>query len=112
MNLLNVIKTAGMQAVDSTNPVGIFYGTVVSTNPIKVNVDQRFTLTSEFIVMPESLTGYEIDLAHTHQCSNGSTAAALNKIIVRSGLKEGDKVILLRLQGGQKYLILDKEAAI
>jgi hypothetical protein len=31
-------------------------------------------------------------------------------VVIRPGLEAGDKVILLRVQGGQQFLILDKVA--
>ncbi|HWQ41083.1 MAG TPA: DUF2577 domain-containing protein [Desulfosporosinus sp.] len=112
-SLLDVIKTAGMDAIGASNPVNIMFGEVVTANPLSVKVDQRFTLPADFLIVPESLTKYEVDLTHTHQYTdNGSprnTVEALTaKIIIRPGLKAGDKVLLLRVQGGQKFVILDK----
>ena len=40
------------------------------------------------------------------------TAAAKHKITVYNGLKNGDKVIMLRQQGGQLYFILDRAAVL
>lgn len=117
MSLLNVIKSAGMQAVDAANPVNILFGTVESIDPVSVNVDQRFTLTSEFLIVPERLIRYVVDLTHTHQYTDvipggatviKNTQEALEPLIVRTGLEVGDTVILIRIQGGQKYLIVDK----
>ncbi|KPU45819.1 hypothetical protein OXPF_06080 [Oxobacter pfennigii] len=115
-SLLDVIKKAGVDAVNANNPVNVLYGEVVSINPLSVNIEQRLTLTADFLIVPESLTRYEIDITHGHQYqdNNGSgsttrtTQPALAPIVIRTGLQPGDKVILLRMQGGQDYLILDK----
>lgn len=111
--LLELIKTAGIDAVGASNPVNVMFGEVIGINPLSVKVDQRFTLTVDFLLVPESLTKFEIDLKHVHSYTdNGSvrsTSEALNeKIVIRSGLNAGDKVLLLRIQGGQKFVILDK----
>lgn len=54
---------------------------------------------------------------HTHEISGGIQGAELihthklkgrMKISVHNGLAVGDEVILLRSQGGQKYLVLDR----
>ncbi len=116
MGLLETIKVAGMQAVDSTNPVNLLFATVLSVEPVSVKVDQRFTLTSEFLIVPERLIRHEIDITHAHQyqdqsgssTSNRTTNTALYPIVIRTGLMVGDSVLLLRVQGGQKYVILDK----
>lgn len=113
MSLLDLVKQAGAGAVEAGNPVNILFGTVTKASPLEVNVDQRFTLTEEFFIIPERITRYEVDLKHTHQYtddgSDMTTAEALPvKIIIRSGLQVGDKVLLCRVQGGQQYVILDK----
>lgn len=97
--MLNVIKEAALAAVEAGKPLAVIFGEVAKIDPLEVNVDQRFILDADFLVLPESLTRYEIDLNY-----NGTA----QKITIREGLKQGDKVILFRLQGGQKYFIADK----
>ena len=111
--LLDIIKKAGIQGVGAGNPVNVLAGEVKSVNPITVLVDQRFILDADFLVVPESLTKYEIDLKHFHaypaDTISEKTATALNnKIVIRPGLAAGNKVLLIRVQGGQKYVIFDK----
>jgi len=93
--MLEAIKKAAMDAIEAANPVAIMVGTVTKINPLEVNVDQRFTLDADFLIVPETLIRYVLNI-------NGS------EYIIRPGLQVGDMVVLLRLQGGQKYLILDK----
>lgn len=75
-------------------------------------MDQKLILDEDFFIVPESLTRYEIDLRHTHAYINNSIESNINtsldKLLIREGLKQGDKVLLLRVQGGQQYVILDK----
>lgn len=93
--MLDIIKKAGVNAVGAANPVTIVYATVTSLNPLEVNVDQRFSLTEDFLVVPELLTNYSVTIGET-------------EYMIREGLKLGDKVLLLRVQGGQQYVVLDK----
>lgn len=111
--MLNAIRQAALSAMEAGNPVVVMFGTVTKDNPLEVNVDQRFTLDADFLIVPESLTRYEVDLKHAHSYTDdglmSTTGDALTgNIIIRTGLQAGDRVILLRMQGGQKYLILDK----
>ncbi|WP_028988023.1 DUF2577 domain-containing protein [Thermicanus aegyptius] len=78
--MLNIIKQAALDALEAGQPVAVMFGAVTKTNPLEVNVDQRFTLSEDFL-MQTNTAKY---------------------------LQAGDKVVLLRIQGGQKYLILDK----
>src|SRR5690625_934038 len=109
MSMLNLIKQAGLDAYGASNPVIIQFGVVSEVDPLEVIVDQRFPLTEDFLIVPESLTRLEVNLQHSHSYSDGTTGNALNEpVVIRRGLETGDKVILLRMQGGQKYLILDR----
>jgi len=107
--MLEAIKRAALTAMEAAGPVAVVFGTVTKANPLEVNVDQRFTLDADFLIVPESLTRLEIDLRHVHTAPGGMTGDALTEpVVIRPGLQIGDRVVLIRMQGGQKYLILDK----
>lgn len=108
--MLDAIRKAALTAMEATVPVAVMLGTVTKTDPLEVNVDQRFTLDADFLIVPESLTRHEINLRHAHTTpGGGATDDALTEpVVIRPGLQVGDRVALLRIQGGQKYLILDK----
>lgn len=93
--------------MQAQNPVNILFGTVTKVNPLEVNVEQKFTLTEDFLVLTERVTRYE-EKEHFHLSADGETAPPSEPLIVRTGLKSGDKVILLRVQGGQQFVVLDK----
>lgn len=82
MSMLDVIKKAGVGAVEAGQPVQIQFGQVVSLEPLAVKVDQRLTLPAGALIVPESL-------------------------VLRT-LAVGDRLILLRMQGGQRYVALDR----
>lgn len=112
MTLANLIRQASLGAIEAGQPVAVMFATVTKIDPLEVNVEQRFTLTSDFLIVPESLTRYEVDISHTHSAPGGSTGgmqpAEASKVVVRKGLEIGDKVMLLRIQGGRQFVILDK----
>ncbi len=108
-DLLSTIKQASVAAMTAANPAAILFGVVSSADPLEVIVDQRFTLPADFLILLECLTHYEVDLQHKHTSSSGDTGEALTeKIVIREGLRSGDTVLLLRVQGGQQYVILDR----
>ncbi|WP_337100933.1 DUF2577 domain-containing protein [Paenibacillus sp. YIM B09110] len=99
MALLDSIKKAGAAAYAAGNPMAVLVGKVTNLNPLEVNVDPRFTLPEDFLILPESLTRFEVDLGES---------ATGGKVVIRKGLEAGDAVLLLRVQGGQQYVVLDK----
>ena len=100
-DLLKVIKKAAIDAVEAENPANICYGQVTSTSPLKILVDQKMTLTKMQLLVPEYLTDFEIDL----KLKSGGTKQTY---IAYGALKTGDNVILVREQGGQKYIVIDR----
>lgn len=109
MALSDTIKRLGAGAVNSGNPVAVMFGTVTKSSPLEINVDQRFTIDEDFLIVTERLTRYEVDLKHNHTTSGEDTGEALTeKVVIREGFKVGDTVLLLRVQGGQKYVVWDR----
>lgn len=107
--MLNAIRKAALSAMEAGSPIALLFGEVIGRNPLEVSVDQRFILDADFLVVPESLTRYEIDIRHTHSYNEGTTGEALSgKLQIRRELEVGDKLVMLRMQGGQKYFIVDR----
>lgn len=116
-DLIHLIKKAAVDAVEGEKPAGVLFGTVKSVSPLQINVEQRLTLGAEMLVLTSNVTDHEATLdvsgqtdsagdpVHAHQIFGRKT------ITVRNGLKVGEKVILLRMQGGQRFLILDRVTA-
>ncbi|MNI54094.1 hypothetical protein D3C73_1089720 [compost metagenome] len=93
--MLDIIKKASLGAVSNTNPVAFSYGLVMEAEPLQIQVDQRFVLSGPALVLPESVMESRIEL-------DGRS------IMVRRGLAPGDRVLLVRMQGGQRYIVLDR----
>ncbi|MCD3211828.1 DUF2577 domain-containing protein [Clostridium botulinum C/D] len=136
MGMIDIIKKAGLDAVGAEYPVNILFGEVLKIgtttletskgevkyfnthiDKLEIKVEQKLILDKDFFIIPESLTRYEILLKHKHEyedTSYNSTSTEetqkklLDRITIREGLQQGDKVLLLRVQGGQRYVILDK----
>lgn len=113
-DFVRAIKQAAKDANDAGYPANVMTGTVTALSPITVMVEQRFSIGKAQLIVPEHLTDYEVSLSlkgqtdgagepeHQHGYGEKQTA------VIHNGLKQGDHVVLLRQQGGQKYLILDR----
>lgn len=77
-DLLEVIKKAAMDAVNASKPADGVEAEIISLEPLLIKIDQKLTIGKEFLTVTNELEGK---------------------------LKKG-KVMLLRLQGGQKYVVL------
>lgn len=78
--LIPLIKRIALEAVEASKPTVILFGTVSSINPLSIHLEQKRTITKNFLVV-------------TDKAKN---------------LSVGDGVVMVRMQGGQKYIIIDK----
>lgn len=106
--MLELIKQASVNAINASNPLNIEFGTVIDAENITIKIDQRRILPKEFFIVPESLTRYELTIKNNNIAEESSVDSQLEKLVIREGLKVGDAVILLRIESGARYLILDK----
>ena len=106
--MLEQIKKASMGAFNASNPLDIEFGTVIDNVKLTIQINQKRILPKEFFIIPQRLTRYVKDLKHTHTCPDGTTSTALFKLVIREGLLKGDNVILLKIEGGARYIVLDK----
>ena len=130
-DFVKVIKKSAIEAVNNSKPADIFYGTVQSISPLTIFIDQKLILSEKFLIIPESLTDYETEISFDDPSikqiftnwnmeeTSESTPSKISfkekikhKITVYNSLKVGEKVILLRQQGGQKYMVLDRAVTL
>lgn len=120
-NLLGLIKQAAQDAIENSKPADVEYGTVISISPLKIMVDQKRTYTEEFLVVTKNLTDFQVDVTvnwSTENTSGGNSYdsfASHNHVItgrknitIHNGLRVGEKVAILRLAGGQEFLVIDR----
>lgn len=170
-SLTELIKQAAIEAVGASNPTAFYFGTVTSTSPLIINVEQKMDLTEEFLILTRAVKDYEVEMTvdhktdsvsldanHSHNATVNSTVdgtcdvqiqntvtpnttkveskatstldinadvdvdidtrninlshshsySGKKKFTVHNGLKKGEKVILIRMQGGQQFVVLDR----
>ncbi len=82
---LEIIKTAAVDAVNAQQPVEFIFGTVIQEEnlpediPLQIELSQKLVLGRNFFVQNAAL----------------------------EGLKEGQRLAILKIQGGQMYYILE-----
>jgi hypothetical protein len=105
--MIETIKKASVNVIGASNPLDVQFGTIVDDD-LTIQIDQKSILPREFFIVPEQMTRYVVDLTHNHTYSEGTTINSLGALVIREGLNKGDSVILLRIEQGSRFLILDK----
>ena len=97
MTLLDVIQEAIRQNLVAAQLTDMVTGTVVSVDPLEIQTDTtQASLKQEVLVLTESVFGVSA-------VQSGDVVD-----ISDSGLSLGDKVILLRVQHGQRFIVLSR----
>lgn len=128
-------EIAGNQQ-QASRPVNILLGTVLSEEPnISIKIDQKRVLTKEFLILTRNVTDHNVDMtvdhwtedadpqmtakksvggkepsvnAHAHKHSHKHPYKGRKTFLVHKKLLAGEMVVLASVQGGQKYVILDR----
>ena len=123
--LVGAVKAAALAATDAAKPVQLCFGRVITEAPLQISVEQKMVLGEAQLALCRQVTEYEtyitgenvkdfyyvqppprevtrpVEPPHVH-------AVGKIRIIVHNALKAGEQVVLLRMQGGQKYLVVDR----
>ena len=125
-DLVKAIQQISLGATDANNPVGIFFGEVKSIAPLQINVEQKLTLGEKQLILGSLVSDLTVDAVistatqndtHTHSITgdcaispstHNHNISTTTPIKLKLGLKVGDNVIMLRVQGGQRYIVIDR----
>lgn len=121
-DLANIIKRLAVDAAEAGKPVKVMFGEVTSIKPLQIMVEQKLPLTENFLVLTEAVKDHEHEITvvdwFTENASGGSGDSAYaahshqiagrKKIIMHNALQVGEKVLLLAMQGGQKFIVVDR----
>lgn len=122
MELLEIIKQISNQILDNKDSFEYRKGTVESVSPLTVRIDQKVLLEEDELILTHLVRDYEVDISVSHETEPFELIEQLatdikehkhryvgkKKIKIHQGLKQGEEVVLLKVQGGQTHIILDR----
>lgn len=138
--LVKAVKSASVDAVKQMKPMAFTYGEVISVSPLHIQVDQKMFLSSAQLILTNAVRDYSVyatvdhasavalgsaNIEHSHDYDGGTTQtggaydlthshaySGKKKFTFHFGLAVGEKVMLLRCDGGQKFIVLDRAEAM
>jgi hypothetical protein len=95
---------------------------VESVNPITVRVDQKLLLEEDDLILTHLVRDYDVDISVSHETEDFELVEGVltdikshkheykgrKRITIHNGLKVGEDIVLLKVQGGQTYIVLDR----
>ena len=128
--LVRAVKKAAVEAVRAENTMGVCHGTVTGLSPLEITTDQKLILGEKQLILTNAVRDYTVEMtvdhvteviSHGHSVTDtytgGGTAQPVEhshpykgrkSFRVHLGLKMGEKVILVRCDGGQQFVVLDR----
>lgn len=75
------------------------YGLVTSTSPLKIKIENNLELTSSFLILTSAVKEKKVRCT----CRDGGS-----EIEIVKKLEVGERVILIKGNEGQRYIVLDR----
>ncbi len=130
LELIEIIKRSSLEAVENSKPMVAIIGVVESTQPLTIRIDQKTILEKSELILTKNVIDYDADMTVDHTTENDAELNTLHShpdvaessfdahhshaykgkksFKIHNALQVGDSVILLRVQGDQSYIVLDK----
>lgn len=119
--LVDTIKQIALESVGATEPLEVIIGEVVGVDPLEIKIDPKIILQEGNIVLTKNTSEWTMEMSVDHITENRSGGGGYaefashnheykgrKKYLVHNQLVVGDKVILLKETGGQRYIALDR----
>lgn len=132
-SIADSIRRLAKGVQDASQPTDLVFGIVESVSPLKIRVNPHLLLPDEFLILTNAVKDHSVDVTvswstepekeHTHGNGNNGTPTTgveepkdghkhdikgRKRITIHNGLTLGEKVLLLRTQGGQNYVVIDR----
>lgn len=127
---LKVIQEVSAKVYNNSEPSDIEFGTVESVEPLVIRISEMIALNENQLILTNLVKDFEVDIEVSHRTVNDDILNTLHdhpgvpqnsfdshhyhdykgrkKIKIYMGLKVGEGVILLKKQGGQRRLVIDR----
>ena len=98
-NLLGELQSIMQDNQKAMKPTELVFGTVATVSPISILVDNTAQPKPEAgLILTDSV------VARSAKVQDGSGGT----VVINPGLTAGDRVVMLRVQQGQRYIVLSK----
>lgn len=121
--LVEAMKRAARDERESSKPVNVYFGNVISKSPLKINVEQKMILGESQLILTRNVTDYMTTVTVQWNTeigvlsSDGKTTdqpphlhgiVGTKNFLMHNALEVDDEVILIRQQEGQKFIVIDR----
>lgn len=112
------MQMAAKGVIGSMKICDVVIGTVTKASPYEIRIEAKLTLKEAdgVLTFARAVTDYETEVTPMEWSTESASSpdahshgiTGKRKITIHNKLKVGDKAIMLRVTGGQHYIVLDK----
>lgn len=124
-DLLSVIKQIAVDVNAAGKPVAVLFGTVAGDSPLKIRLNQKITLGKNQLILTRNVTDYTVKMEFNHSTESAAGGSGDDsfaehrheyrgpkEFTVKNGLKTGEKVLLIQMQEGQRFVVVDRVVSV
>jgi hypothetical protein len=101
MDLIEVIQQIIQNGIAELKLTDLVIGTVITNAPLTIQIDALMQpLPEEALIKTENI----MPKSYTGTTSDGASFT----VVINQGVQPGDKVVMLRCQHGQRFIVLSK----
>lgn len=128
--LTDLMKLVAAGVINNMQLPEVYIGTVATKDPLSIRLSANHILPAKYLILTNAVKDHKVDIEiswttegeqeHIHGNGNNGantlpsekphkhTVKGRKEITVYNGLTDGEKVLLLRIQGGQNYVVVDR----
>ncbi len=107
VELVGVIQRIVQDTVQTMKMADKATGTVESVSPLRIKMDASMqSLPASALLLTDTVKERVVQVKNCKECSGAG--GCTGTVTIRKGLKVGEKVLMLRIQGGQQYIVLSR----
>ena len=118
--IVQLVKKIAIYAISSNKPVEFIIGVVESIEPIKIRVNQFLVLENDALIIPHyMLPGNKyffnvdeqkvmLEDVETEEKKEYKMTVENQELTLDFNINENDKILMLKVQGGQRFFLLSK----
>jgi len=120
--LIHELKKINAKQINNMHLADVMIGTVQAVDPLEVRVSDKLVLDDGCLILSTNVVDHNVMISVDHKTETKESLQGgdpdfrehlheykgKKRFYVHNGLKVGEKVVLLRLMGGQQYYILDR----
>lgn len=101
MDLIEVLQQILQNGITELKLTDLVIGTVATVSPLTIQIDTLMQpLPEEALIKTEAI----ISKTYSGTTSDGASFS----VVINEGIQAGDKVVMLRCQHGQRFIVLSK----